>query len=246
LKLLILGSSSISYSGDGQSQAAHIQDALAELDPSREWVCLPRHLFLSPSMTQRALALVDDEKPDAVFLHMDGAQIMTDAVVFSLRRRWPSLFPLAMTIAQRMKRAAGGDEGASPRRWLFRWPRRLAVLILGTAPDVTVEDGIRLTSETIGELVRREGPDLLCGLPVSWESTYDASIATYRSSLISICRQHRIPTYETNAGFVWDPGIAAPDGTHGSDPVRRARAKVHASVILDAIGQSSGSSRRLG
>jgi hypothetical protein len=186
-------------------------------------------------MPRRARELVDRESPDAAFLYLDAAQVMTDSIVYRLRDLAPRLYPAAMAVAVKLERATGGKKATNALRHAYEALRAAIAHLTGVRPDVAVEDAIRWTEETVVALARVESLALLATLPVAWYPQYTSRVERYRAAISALAARHRVPLCEADGGVHWDVARSAYDSNHVSLEQRRQRARTYVPFILASV-----------
>lgn len=242
----LLGPSMIFFSENGEASTmlGLQQAALAGAAPQVRWRCEGRILFPGESMARRAEALVEATKPAAVVLVLSAFQFAHESVSLRIRERWPRLYPAARYLMEKVRGLAGGGfEGSrSPRGWLFRLPRQLALWLIGGASDITPEAFLAYSKEALVALSRHEDLIVICRMPVfywplspSQEARAKLKLARVKAELAQHCASGHIPTYDLvdeARGRV--ELVPAADGVHFSEITRRFEADVIARRLLAA------------
>ncbi len=165
-RVLLLSTSTTFFSeaGPDQSLLGLLRSELQERHPERQWDCLGALLYITPDMAGRALGHVDSLTPDIVIVRPTSQAFMHDDVVSAIRDRWPRLYRLSVSLADRLRFLAGGARwgGQGLRGLVFKVPRWVAVRLIGVAPRVRVEDAVGYVIETLDLLVQRESIQVAC------------------------------------------------------------------------------------
>ncbi len=202
-RILLLGPSSLAYTDTDDSDAipALLQAELRQRLPGFEWRCEVRSWLYTPRSPEIAQRHVDAFRPDVVVLSLVTTPFWTNNPIAVIRRRWPRLYPYARRIAERLKRMARGGHIASPRGWLFRFPRLLLVWAIGAEPEVDYQEATDATTATLDALARNEDLQVICGFsrflpgkrtpPVSLQR-----IAFFTERVLGRCRSHHFAAYD--------------------------------------------------
>jgi len=252
-KLLVLGSSDITFTDTGEAGTvpAKIKAELRRRFPATTWDLDSALLYPTERMAEFAASHIDRFQPDAIFLSMGTNTFVERSVVHSLRRRLPILYPIASRLSRTAKAIGGGRAEGSPGPWgvLFRAPRSLGRLVLGTAPLIDPEVALKATAETFEMLAGR-------GLPVAvrlaegnvQQSEQRASAqlmtARYNDAVREMCRRSGFTAFrlseEMGSGY-----SRTPDGLHTDEATRAYEASRAADVIAAGLGLISGAAQRL-
>lgn len=226
--ILLMGTSPAHYHGPGEPPLGPLVAEQLTLRSSRyDWTVVSERLFFAPNMVERAIQLVDRHRPDAVVLVLDaGIQMMRESIEFSVKRRWPFLYPAFAALSRRAFALAGGRRrGRRPwgTRVLIAAPRRVAHALIGAATDVPQETVTLLQLRTMQMLVDRRVP-FVCRLSMfphvpdadaPWSQGYDTRAHAWRGAhtraVVDFCERHQISFY--------DP-IALSDGAYSLDADR--------------------------
>jgi hypothetical protein len=252
LNVLIMGSSSVTYgeSTDESTLPGLTQKLLRRERPEIEWTCVSERLFQGPTMSDRALKLVERRQPDVAVLYLQKSQFQVRKVVFRIRNRWPAFYDRAQSLALLLKGWAGGGSygSAGARGWIFRAPAFLAAKVIGADPDIWVDDAIRYTKETIEALARSEDLTLIVKMPKETSTSPRTAeqlewAERYRQAVVARCQARRIPAYThvDNRPPVKRPWLrrSAPDGIHSPIDTREDHAETLAAQVLAALAGRS-------
>jgi hypothetical protein len=250
--ILILGSSSVTYgeSGDPSTLPGLTERYLKERSPAHNWVCVSERLFYSAGMADRADKLVERHRPAVIVIYLQKSQFVSLKVVYQIRNRWPRMYEGSLAFAKWLKGLAGGGGygAAGLRGWLFRAPVFVAEHVIGTAPEIWVDDAIKYTRETIERLAKQENITILCKMPKETSGTPKterqlAWAARFRTELAATCESRRIPLFRSEddrppARRRW-LRRRAEDGVHATPERREEQASVLADEVLAAAESAS-------
>ena len=203
--VLLLGSSRLNYvEGDPSgSLTALLSAALGERAVSVTWRVEGRPLFYGPRMPEVARRHWETTRADFVVVDLGSNAFADDVPIARIRRRWPRLYPFARRMAERFKVMAGGGQVASPRGWLFRFPRWLVLRLVGAEPEVEMEAATAATLATLDQLLRLEDPVVICSFGFMPEPSGPRARAVYRSRVqpftrrvLEYCREHHVAVYD--------------------------------------------------
>jgi hypothetical protein len=252
-KVLLLGSSSVVYGEDGAATTLHglTQQMLRERSASGEWTCLSEMLFYGPGMAARARKMVETHHPGVAVLYLQKSQFTTEKVIYRIRERWPRLYKRAYELIDWWKKsvAGGGAYGApGPRGWLFRVPLFAAERLIGTAPQVRVEDALAYTMETIDALARFEDLVIIIKMPKETSGTPKTAEQLergrrFRSALREVCATRHIAFFMSEdsrppARRRWLKK-RAPDGLHSPIERREEQARDLAEAIVASVPEAA-------
>ena len=250
--ILILGSSSVTYgeSGDSSTLPGLTELYLKERSPEHNWVCVSERLFYGDGMADRAEKLVQRHRPAVVVIYLQKSQFVSLKVVYQIRNRWPRMYESSLAFAKWLKGLAGGGSygAAGLRGWLFRAPVFVLEHVIGTAPEIWVDDAIKCTRETIERLAKQENITILCKMPKETSGTPKtqrqlAWAARFRAEVATICESRRIPLFRSEddrppARRRW-LRRRAEDGIHATPERRDEQASVLADQVLAAVEPAS-------
>ncbi|HEY7270058.1 MAG TPA: hypothetical protein VH951_09540 [Dehalococcoidia bacterium] len=185
-------------------------------------------------MSRYAVQAVEETKPDTVVVTPSDTSLFRDTVSYSIRQRWPRLYPYIRTFSTHVKGMAGGPMDVSPRRWIFSAPQWLAARAFGVAPPLSIDQGIAFTNATLDALAGLEGVHIIAGLMPRTVTGYpevSARLQALRSAVQEKCRQHRIPTIESEGMVEWSRNSTAADGLHRGFEARQARGAALAQAL---------------
>jgi hypothetical protein len=242
--ILILGSSDVEFSdcGPDGNLAGLVRSMLVESAPAVDWQVPCALLYPTNRMTERALRFVDETKPAVLNLVLGSNTFSEESVLFSIRRRYRPLFPLAEKLSHGAKDAAGGgaEGGTGLRGALFRAPRAAARLVFGQASPIDVDTAYRATTELFNTL-----PGL--GLPVlvrlsvgnvqqdSQRARARRMSQEYNEFVKGLCATASIPWWDIRADLGERYRLAY-DGLHADLPTRTCEAERIAEFTLRALG----------
>jgi hypothetical protein len=241
--LAILGPSMVFFSdcGDAGTMQGLQASALAETSHDVEWSCQSVLLFPGASMAERTLKFVADNELDAVVLVLSAFPFTHLSVGLQVRRRWPRLYPVVKLLTERLRDVAGGETGASPRRWLFSLPRRIGLWTVGGGYELTPEEFAACVTEALTALRRDEQLAVICRLPVFYwplpkneRLKAEANVAWVNEMIAGYCESVHIPAYDLSVEAS-DRGVElapAADGLHFSSASRQFEAETIARYIL--------------
>ncbi len=247
MSVLLLGPSGILETEDGATgtMADMLRDSLASLHPEVEWSCRPEVFFVSESMAERAVRIVQRDRPDAVALLIGSPAFADDFVVYRIRRLFPPLFEGSLALSRWIKGLAGGKtEGAAgPRGLIFRLPYRIARRLIGAEPAIALERAIDCAKETVDALVRLEDVALVCRGGIAHpfysdsEAEHQRRVGVFNDALRAHCDSRRIPYFVlqsemeaagTKVGFL-------PSGSHLNRSTREFDVRSSASLLAAAL-----------
>jgi hypothetical protein len=203
--VLLLGASNLLYT---ETDASSTLTALLEAElngvlADQAWHSEARPLFFGPRMGEMASIYVKTDKPTAVVVNLGEMPFSRDVPIARIKRRWPRLYPLARRLAERSKALAGGNRVRGPRGWLFRFPRWVAIKLIGAEPEIALEDAVTWTLDALDSLVRSEDVIVVCGLSFMPGPTHGAERQVYwrransfKSRISGYCQDHHVPIYD--------------------------------------------------
>jgi len=207
-------------------------------------VCVSERLFYTASMADRAEKLVERHHADVVVLFLQKNQFTAGKVVFKVRKRWPGMYERALALSQRLKGLAGGGAygAAGLRGWIFRAPVFFAQVIVGTDTEVSVEEAILRSRETLERLAKDEEATIVCKMPrvnSGWVQSPKqlADVMRFREALAEMCGSRLIPLYsEVDRPIVKRRWLrrTAPDRVHQNIDSREDDATVLVMQVLEA------------
>jgi len=114
-------------------------------------------------MGEMAGRYIDHSRPAAVVLTLVSDSFARDVPIAVVRRRWPRLYPVARSLADRLKKGAGGGFVQRPRGWIYRLPRWVVIQLIGAEPEIPLDAAVDSAKDALDELVRREDVLVICG-----------------------------------------------------------------------------------
>ena len=249
-RVLALGTSEVTHdSSDGTPGFTDLYlEALERLATETHWSLESLLLYPSPAMAARARTAVARYQP-MVLLWMLGVNTFSEAtVMFSIRRRYPRLYPIASRLIASGKSAAGGGaEGStSLRGFLFRLPRAIARGVFGTAPLLDREVAFNSTRETFKLLHELQLP-VVCRLAEGNVQQADQAAAAranaiaYNAEVLSLARGLVFKTFNPKAELAEACGRES-DSLHYDLPTRKYAANRAAALTLEAFGERAAGS----
>jgi len=222
---------------------------LREKSSDDGWTCVSERLFFGPNMAARAESLVERHQPDVAVLYLSKTQFVQKRVVFRIRNRWPRLYQRSLAFAHWLKGAAGGGPyGATTARgWLYRAPLFLAERLIGTDPDLRVDDAIIYTRETVDRVAKHEAVTFLCKLPKETSGTPKTAeqmgwADRFRGAVVEMCASRHIPAYvspdKETVPRRWMRRVTV-DGVHSPVASRETNADGLAGEILAAVSEAA-------
>jgi hypothetical protein len=246
-KLLVLGSSGVEYPSDRPELSLPnlLIERLQAAQPDVTWEVATGLLYPTQSMASRAVALLEQHRPDAVFF-ICSAVYAEETVVFSVRRRWPRLYRPATRLATLFEGPFGEPGGSKGglRSKLYGAGRNVAVAVAGKAPMVTMEEAIASTAATLQELAVRTDMPLACRLTCgsfrdqSQTAETRRRVTAFNKRIAEECRRLGIGVVDL-VGEMATAGLEytfEPDMVHGDLAARRFCADRAAALLL--AGQS--------
>jgi len=246
-RTLILGRSNLDFTEPGAEDASSptlLKSYLASRAPGFEHELVTASLYFGDRMASRAAELIEREHPDAAFVQIGTNSIEEEFVVWAIQARWPRLYPLALTIAQRLKSAAaGGAEGANGLRGqLFRVPRALARRLLGAEPGNDLHEALRCTKETVDALARFEDRGAAVQLMPTVRTrplrSAQERLDFFTRELREHCQRRRV-TLLSRFDYCREMGIVPQPSGYGIYPgrvTREADVRAMAAFILQTAG----------
>jgi lysophospholipase L1-like esterase len=244
LRVLVLGSSDITYVPESgrHTVPALLQPELRTRRPDIEWRLESALLYPTADMAARTRANVERTKPDVLYLSMGANTFIEKSVTFSIRKRWPRLYPAAAPIIRAAKSAAGGAREASPgpRGLLFRAPRRLARALFGMAPFIDPEVALKATRETFGYLATLDFPVIVRLAEGGIQQAYQREAAraltdAYNAAVRRLCAENGFPVFRLSEELGPRYG-RTPDGLHSDAFTQAYEVTRAADLILKALG----------
>jgi hypothetical protein len=248
-KLLVLGSSGVEYPSDRPelSLPSLLIERLQTAQPDVAWEVATGLLYPTQTMAPRAVALLEQHRPDAVFF-ICSAVYAEETVVFSVRKRWPRLYRPAARLATLFEGPLGepgGGEGGL-RSMLYGAGRSVAVAVAGKAPMVTMEEAIASTGAALKRLAARTNVPLACRLTCgsfrdqSQTAETRRRVAAFNERIADECRCLGIGVVDL-VGEMAAAGLEytfEPDMVHGDLAARRFCADRAAALLLNRADPS--------
>lgn len=245
--VLILGSSDVTFTDSGESGAFPflMLQALRRRAPSVQWRVEHRLLYPTPRMCELAERHFDATSPQAVHLSLGANTLIERTVQFSIRRRYPWLYPLAAPLIARAKALGGGGaEGSSSSRGVvFRAPRSLARLVFGTATMLDPDAALAATEQTLA-MLRPKGVPVSVRLAegnvlqLDQRETSRPLTEAYNEGVRRVCEQYGFPAYRLSLELGERYG-RTPDGLHADLPTRAYGAERACDHVLTQLGLES-------
>jgi len=213
--------------------------------PGIVWDAPAALLYPTPSMPERAMALLERFKPDALYF-VCSAVYAEETVLFSIQNRWPRLYKSATSISKLFEGPEGEPaQGASSLRGLvFGAARGAAKRLAGVAPLVDLEDAIYATVRTFRAIAAV--PYLIVACRLSAGGVRDISqlpeirrrVDEYNKAVSAECVALGFTPLDI-VGEMRQAGLAytyEPDRIHGNLEARRFSARLAAAAILRDFG----------
>lgn len=246
-KVLFCGTSTLTYYDEDPSDSliglaeAHLREGAPEI----EWSCEAEVVYMTRGMLRRTLAAVERLNPDTVVLRLSSVTFVDETIANRIRERWPRLYrPLRRVSEWLRDLTKGGRYGKDSQlgEWFYRIPRQLAVRVIGTAPEIRVEDALAVSKETIDALLRKETHNLIVGLvPYGEGDNITPEEASRRGSFLNeqlraFLEERRVAYYDPMARN--DDTVfrqRTPDQWHPQIGPRKADAIDAAGLVLTAV-----------
>ncbi len=217
---------------------------LESSDPGSVWQAPAALLYPTPTMPERAMALLDRHKPDALYF-ICSAIYAEETVLFSIQRRWPRLYGAANAIEKRLEGPAGQPPaGESVRGKLFEVFRKSAKRLTGVAPLVDLEAAIDSTVRTFRAVAALPNLSVVCRLSAggvrdeSQTREIRRRVDEYNRAVSAECRSLGFTPLDL-VGEMRHQGLEytyEPDRIHGNLEARRFSARMAAAAILKDLG----------
>ena len=245
--VLVAGASSVQFPPASPLTALPnlLKLELERRTPGTAWDAPAALLYPTPSMPERAMALIERFKPDALYF-ICSAVYAEETVLFSIQKRWPRLYKPATSISKLFEGPEGEPaQGASSvPRFVFRVARGAAKGLAGVAPLVALEDAIDATVRTFRAIATVPNLSVACRLSAG--GVRDASqtpeirrrVDEYNTAVSAECvtlgfTPLDIVAEMTQAGLDY---TYEPDRIHGNLEARRFSARLAATAILRDLG----------
>jgi hypothetical protein len=246
-RLLILGSSLVAFSENGEADAlpALVEAELSRLDPESRWRCQSKVLYLSADALPRMEAALQEIRPDAVAFELSTYQFVHEAVLLRLRK-WPLLYRVAGVITGFFSAAGGGGFTGAPgaRGALFRLPRDLARRLIGVEVEQSVEASVARACAALDALRARGLPFVYSTPPFYWPEPDpgrgSALVATATNAMSAYCALHGIVEYDLPgelAAMGAPLGLSA-DNLHYDLPTRRVQVRAIAASVIETVSRT--------
>lgn len=216
--------------------------------PGTVWDAPAALLYPTQSMPERAVALIDRFKPDALYF-ICSAVYAEETVVHSVQRRWPRLYKPASTLAKLFEGPAGEPaQGSSSLRGLvFTAVRGAARRVMGVAPVVDLEDAIDITVRTFRAIAAVPNLSVACRLSaggvrdLSQTPEIRRRVDEYNKAISTECVALGFTPLDVvaemrQAGLTY---TYEPDRIHGNLEARRFSARLAAAAILSDLGYAA-------
>jgi hypothetical protein len=246
-KVLLLGASNMYFSESGEDATAPnlLRAYLRAAAPDSDLEVADARVAYGERMAEFALRARRREEPNAVVLLLGTNNFEQDYVVYAIRRRWPRLYPMALSIADRMNRLSGAsmDGGADLRGELFRLPKRLGLMLVGGDPLFPTASAFEWAKDTLDALVAAGEDRPLAAVlhPTSHlkpPKMAAARVAAYSRMLEDYCRAKSI-TFMSRLDYCAAFGVTprpAPAANYSDRATREADAKAVGDFVLRAAG----------
>ncbi len=216
--------------------------------PGIVWDAPETLLYPTPSMPERAVALIDRFKPDALYF-ICSAVYAEESVLFSIQKRWPLIYKPATSISKLFEGPEGEPaQGASSVRGLvFRAARGAAKRVAGVAPLVGLDDAIDATVRTFRAIAAVPNLSVACRLSaggvrdLSQTPEIRRRVDEYNKAISTECVALGFTPLDVVAEMR-QAGLAytyEPDRIHGNLEARRFSARLAAAAILSDLGYAA-------
>ena len=250
-RILALGSSEVTFDGDGPEMTVHrlIAAELSTLMPEYSWHVEARVVYQMANMPDRCARYAEEVGPDAILLWAGGNAIAEETVSYAIYRRFPRIYRHfdRMVNAGRSLSGGGTEGSASIRGLLFRAPRALARFVFGQASLCDPEVARDATVETLVRLSSRWPVVCRLAFPSSRQASQAAAVRQkveeYNDAMATECVRLGVPYYEPvrealECGVNYAMG---PDGLHADLVSRKAGAQVAARFLARALAEAGPS-----
>lgn len=245
-RVLLLGSSEVEYTAEGtdDSVTGLLLRALRDMAPQEEWEVHSHITYAMPNMKERAVRLVEHERPEAIVLWLAGSIFADRTVTFALYHRSKRLYNAFTKLSRpALGLAGGGTEGnKSVRGRAYRAANWIAGKAIGLAPLVEPEVARRVTIETLTAF-RERGIPVVCRLAhdnirrQSQAELVVELVGEYNTAVEAACGALGVAAFDPEA-----PPRAAgkhydmmPDGLHATLETRTLTARMAASLVIGAM-----------
>jgi hypothetical protein len=247
LHVVVGGHSNLTYteSSPDRSATALLQARLSEELPDRECTVVAAEAPLLRGLTERAVAAVEEERPDFVVITFLGSAFAFDFVTNRVRRRWRRAYALALKLADSLKGLAGDvtDVGGA-RSQVFHIPEAVAFRLFGGEPFITVDRAASQAIGTVERLLRFEDTEIICRLPGITAGLggrgvlhYDQRVNAFNSAVAGYCDSRLVSWFRVDDALNQlggHPHYAA-DGAHLDFETRRLEATATAERIKAVV-----------
>ncbi len=243
-RILVLGSSDVTSrpSQAGGTVPEMLQAALAQRGPDAVWDVEGFLLYPTEAMAERARGQIERVRPHVIHLSLGSNTFVEKTVLFSIRKRMPSLYPLAARVIGAAKAGAGGGAEAGPglRGSLYRAARGPARLLFGMAPMIDPDAALAATKETMAYLGGL-GLPVIVRLPEGniqqADQREDAArqTAAYNAVVRELCGHYGFPVFRLSDELGPRYG-RTPDGLHSDAPTQAYGVSRTADLIAEALG----------
>jgi hypothetical protein len=238
-----MGTSAISFRGDGESTAELLGGALARLQPGNWQVEAVDLLPVRRSVDEVATRLLRTRQPDVAILGISAQPIAYESVLVRIQRRWPWALATARAVDGALRRAARDttSQTSGARGLVYRVPRAAALSVLGGETAVSLDHAIENTERCISALARDETAPVIVRLPVGGARAtparrrrQESTLHAYSSAIIDTCRRHHISYVDVKARLSEAGGPShASDSVHLNHATRRLEAALLAQAVID-------------
>jgi hypothetical protein len=244
--VLLVGSSSVAVGDADESLtlAPLVDRALTARVPEMGWTTTAIRIYQGDGMLERIQDAVETHHPDVLFLKVSTYQLTHREVLWSVRDKWPALYPAARFIDRQLTRAAGGASVfANTRRpWVWTLPKKLAVRVFGEAPGTSVEAAISNATRSLDFLLAREDVDVFCWLSADAgrgrtyaDPQITADVKSYWTQLQAYMDRRHVPYFTSAQIRRGAPKEHSADGVHGTASETEVRAGFLADRVIEAL-----------
>jgi hypothetical protein len=249
-RVFLVGSSQLKYSetGNGPTIASLTVDALRRLS-GEDWAGEAELAYPLPGMTARVQDFVTGNNPDAVVLFLGSSVFAEEKMEYALNKKSKFLYGLLRPLVGNLKKVGGGGTEGAPgiRGLVFRAPRAVGRMLIGTAPLVEPDVAWDQVRQTISFLATR-GPLLVIkstGAPhdAATRARSEARKAEFNRRVEEYCDELGVRCLDVNEelGRLGRTFVYAADGGHPAQETRLLTADVLATELLAVLaGSPSG------
>ncbi len=247
-RILVLGPSNVRFQERGVEDTTTpnlLRDYLKKNATQIENEVITDRLFYGEQMAARAAELIEREQADVAFIQVGTNRLEDRYVVYMVRQRWPRLYKAALKFAIKLKAASGGgpEGGEGPRGLLFRLPRAVARVLIGSKEGYPMDLALKYTKETIDALARFEDRavaiQLLPTARAKPSRAVQRRVDTFTRELREYCSRRRVD-FLSRFDYCRELGDGPYPTVHGTYPPRAQRevdARAMAGYILEAAGE---------